>query len=67
MFTAFGMDIFADVAYLHMGGPPKIGFFTPQIIPFVHRDFHYFHHPFWGKTPYFWKHPSIHNISSKEV
>ena len=19
--------------------------------------FHYFHHPFWGKIPYFWKHP----------
>ena len=22
------------------------------------RVFHYFHHPFWGKTPYFWKHPN---------
>ena len=21
------------------------------------RVFHYFHHPFWGFSPYFWKHP----------
>ena len=27
--------------------------FSPQIIPFVHRVFHYFHHPFWGPTPIF--------------
>ena len=25
---------------------------SPQIIPFVHRVFHYFHHPFWD-TPIF--------------
>ena len=30
----------------------------PQNHPFVHRVFHYFHHPFWGKNPYFWKHPN---------
>ena len=29
---------------------------TPQIIHF-NRVFHYVHHPFWGKNPYFWKHP----------
>ena len=28
----------------------------PQIIHF-NRVFHYFHHPFWGKIPYFWKPP----------
>ena len=27
---------------------PKIVGFSPQIIPFVHRVFHYFHHTFWG-------------------
>ena len=26
---------------------------SPQIIHF-NRVFHYFHLPFWGKTPYFW-------------
>ena len=41
----------------HMGGLPKIGgFFTPNH-PFVHRGFHYFHHPFWGKTPLFLETP----------
>ena len=29
---------------------------TPQIIHF-NRGFHYFHHPFWGFSPNFWKHP----------
>ena len=28
----------------------------PQIIHF-NRVFHYFHHPFWGIYPSFWKHP----------
>ena len=51
---------------------------TPQIIHF-NRVFHYFHHPFWGFPPYFWKHPytlnnqfrcffsisSLLNVSSK--
>ena len=23
------------------------------------RRFHYFHHPFWGVSPYFWKHPCV--------
>ena len=33
---------------------PKI--VVPPNHPFVHRVFHYFHHPFWGvfKSPYFW-------------
>ncbi len=31
--------------------PPK-----PPNHPFVHRVFHYFHHPFWV-FPYVWKHP----------
>ena len=32
----------------------KIGVGPPNH-PFVHRVFHYFHHPFWGdKHPYFW-------------
>ena len=29
--------------------------FSPQIIH-LNRVFHYFHHPFWGFSPYFWKH-----------
>ena len=37
----------------HMGVSKNSGK-TPQIIPFVHRVFHYFHHPFWGvNTPIF--------------
>ena len=33
----------------------------PPNHPFVHRVFHYFHHPFWGTVPFFWKlpYPSI--------
>ena len=34
---------------------PKI--MVPPNYPFVHRVFHYCHHPFWGFSPYFWKHP----------
>ncbi len=30
----------------------------PPNHPFVHRVWnHYFHHPFWWFSPYFWKHP----------
>ena len=33
---------------------PKIGVVFPPNHPFVHRIFHYFHHPFWGYfSPYF--------------
>ena len=31
---------------------------TPQIIHY-NRSFHYFHHPFWGFSPHFWKHPVV--------
>ena len=30
--------------------------FSPQIINF-NRVFHEINHPFWGFSPYFWKHP----------
>ena len=34
------------------------GFYPPNH-RFVHRVFHYFHHPFWGVYhPYFWTHPN---------
>ena len=35
---------------------PKI--MVPPNHPNINRVFHYFHHPFWGKHPYFWKRPS---------
>ena len=36
----------------------KIGVVNTPNHPFVHRVWnHYFHHPFWGFAPYFWKHP----------
>ena len=35
----------------------------PQIIHF-NRDFHYFHHPFWGKHPSFRKHPFMFHLGS---
>ena len=34
-----------------MGVEPKIGGFYPPNHPFVHRVFHYFHHPFWVCSP----------------
>ena len=37
---------------------PKI--MVPPNHPLKNRVFHYFHHPFLGFSPYFWKHPSIH-------
>ena len=43
----------------YMGGSKNMGF-NPQIIPIVHRVFHYFHHPFWWFSPYIWKHPYTH-------
>ncbi len=39
---------------LQMGVEPRIGVAYPPNHPFVHRVFHYFHHPFWGFSPYFW-------------
>ena len=41
----------------HMGVSKNMG--KPPNHPFVHRVFHYFHHPFWD-TPIFWKHPYEH-------
>ena len=38
-----------DLGEFNMGGPPKI-WENPPNHPFVHRGFHYFHHPFWGTT-----------------
>ena len=36
---------------------PKIGGKPPNH-PLKNRVLnHYFHHPFWGFSPYFWKHP----------
>ena len=40
-------------------GFPNIGGFTPQNGSIYNQLFHYFHHPFWGKTHYFWKHPTF--------
>ena len=39
----------------HMGVSKNSGL-SPQIIHF-NRVFHYIHHPFWGFSTYFWKHP----------
>ena len=36
---------------------PKIVGENPPNHPLKNRVFHYFHHPFWGCSPYFWKHP----------
>ena len=38
---------------IYLGVEPKIRGFYPPNHPFVHRVFHYFHHPFWGPTPIF--------------
>ena len=35
---------------------PKI--VVPPNHPLKNRGFHYIHHPFWGKHPYFWKPPN---------
>ena len=44
--------------FIHVGVSKNRGE-NPQIIQIIHfnRVFHYFHHPFWGFSPYFWKHP----------
>ena len=39
---------------------------SPQIIHF-NRVFHYFHHPFWGPTPIFGKHPSNYSKFYEEL
>ena len=35
--------------FVNLGVEPKI-WENPPNHPFVHRVFHYFHHPFWGTT-----------------
>ena len=51
-----------------MGKPPKSSHFNRVFFhykPSILGVFHYFHHPYWGFSPYFWKHPieeSIHLV-----
>ena len=48
---------------LYMDVSKNSGFSTQIIhLLFVHRVFHDFHHPFWGFSPYFWKHPYEYTI-----
>ena len=43
---------------LDMGVEPTKIWENPQIIHlFIGLSITYFHHPFWGFSPYFWKHP----------
>ena len=44
------------IQFDYMGVEPKIGGKPPKSSIF-NRVFHYFHHPFCGFSPYFWKHP----------
>ena len=41
--------------YIYLGVSKNMG--KPPNHPFVHRVFPYFHHPFWGFSPYFGKQP----------
>ena len=38
-------------------GFPKMVGFPPKSSIWAQGLNHYFHHPFWGFYPYFWKHP----------
>ena len=44
---------------LRVPGSAPAGAASPQIIHGLLEVFHYFHHPFWGVSPYFWKHPCV--------
>ena len=44
--------VWEEVFWWYMA--PRIG--LPPNHPNFNRGFHYFHHPFWGFYPYFWKH-----------
>ena len=44
----------------HMGVSENRG--TPKSSILI-RDFHYFHHPFWGKTHYSWKQKRINQTT----
>ena len=48
---------------IHMGVSKNRG--IPKSSNF-NRVFHYFPHPFWGCSPYFWKHPSVSQWFSGE-
>ena len=50
------LGMIGPVFLTRWGGPPKIGFFYPQIIHF-NRIFHEINHPFWVFSPYSWNHP----------
>ncbi len=53
--STFGLE-----SVWHTGGKhPKIEGKSSNH-PFVHRVFHYFHHPFWVFSPYFWIDTHIH-------
>ena len=46
--------------------PKRIKWVCPKIMvppnhPMFNRGFSTINHPFWGKTPYFWKHPNSSN------
>ncbi len=43
-----------EISWIHMGVSKNNG--TPKS-SIVIGVFPYFHHPFWGVSPYFWKHP----------
>ena len=61
--------IFMGIIDNYMGVSKNRGV-SPQIIHF-NRVFHYFHHPFWGFSFYFWKHPYVfvtgENVNSPAV
>ena len=50
---------------VHMGVNPKI--VLPPNHPFVHRVFHYFYHPFWGKKKPIFGNSHIWGVSFKIV
>ena len=49
---------------IYMGVSKNRG--TPKSSHF-NRVFHYFHHPFWGFSPYFWKHPYDLYVSAHDT
>ena len=51
MFQPVRMDVFRiSGIYMYMGCFLKWWENSPQIIPWINRVFHDFHHPFWGTT-----------------
>ena len=39
----------------------------PPIFTHFNGVFHHFHHPFWGFSPYFWKHPHLNSPPKKQL